>query len=87
MAPQEHAIRMGEAVTMVTEQPASEARGSSAKDHAVRSLPSRLSRDTGCADAPEGLLHTDAVPLGHSQQSCFSKKIFSKRRPSYKDEL
>lgn len=77
---------MGEAVPMVTEQLVSEDRGSSAKDHATRSLPDRLSGDTGCAGAPEGLLHTDTVLLGHSQQSCFFQKICSKRCPSYKDE-
>lgn len=59
---------------MVTEQPPREGGGSSAKDHATRSLPHGLSRDTG-----EGLLHTEAVLLGNSQQSCFFQPVFSKR--------
>lgn len=62
---------MGETVTMGTKQPPHEDGGSSAENHAMRSLPHGLSRDTG-----EGLLPMKAVLLGHSHQSYFSSFFF-----------
>lgn len=84
MSQQEHALGMGETVTMGTEQPPHEDGGSSAENHAMRSLPHGLSRDTG-----EGLLPMEAVLLGNSHlfflflflflPFFFFQPVFSKR--------